>query len=253
MWAYPAWLLSSLHLVPHTRLLLWLCLVGWGAASVWLVRSRLPLFTRIVKEHGRDFVRVEVIFAVLSLAWVVVRSLNPDLYHPVAGGEKPMDFAYLNAVIRSSWFPPYDPWFAGGFMNYYYFGFVLVGSLIKASGIVPSVAYNLAVPTLFAMTGVGGYTLASNLSGKESRRAHRAGIWGLLFTVALGNLGELQLIVKGLAEVGNVSFPSLIPGYQLLVSAAAGVWKILTEDKVLSFRPEWWYWNATRSIPLGPG
>ncbi len=253
LWAYPAWLLASLHWVTHTRLLLWAVFLAWCVATAFLVRARKEILREFLCARWQDLLRIEVIFTVLFLFWVGIRYLNPDLYHPVSGGEKPMDFAYLNAVIRSSWFPPYDPWFTGGYMNYYYFGFVLVGSLVKAVGIAPAIAYNLIIPSLFAMTGAGAYTLAANLSGGGISRMRRAGLWGVLLTVVLGNLGELQLILKGLAEVGQVSFDSLIPGYELLVSATVGFWKVVVKGQTLPFRPEWWYWNATRVIQAGPG
>lgn len=253
LWAYLAWLLASLHLLPHTRLLLWGVFALLVMASAIIVRARWEHFRAFFRENWRNLLWIEVIFAVLYVAWVYVRYLNPDLWHPVAGGEKPMDFAYLNAVIKSTWFPPYDPWFAGGTMNYYYFGFVMVGSLIKALGILPSVGYNLAVPALYAMTGVGAYTLANNLAGKDSKRGHIAGLIGIFVVLILGNLGELRLVFTGLEKIGNIKFESLIPGYPALVSAIVGLWKVVVTGQTLTFRPEWWYWNATRVIPFGPG
>ncbi len=251
IWAYPAWLLASLHLVVHTRLLLWV-LLALLAIVAHLFQRRRGGWRALFREHGDAVGRVEILFALLFLFWLGVRYLNPDLYHPVAGGEKPMDFAYLNAVLRSSWFPPYDPWFAGAVMNYYYFGFVLVGAPMKALGIDPSVGYNIAVAMLFALTGVGAFTLAASLSGRKGRRAIAAGLWGTTLVLLLGNWGEFTFLFKALAELGNVHFDSYIPGYPDVVSALAGLWKFFIGGEKLMVRPEWWYWNASRVIQPGP-
>ena len=85
-----------------------------------------------------------------------------------------MDFSYFNAVLKSTTFPPYDPWFAGGYINYYYYGFVLIGVLVKWLGIIPSVAYNLILPTWFSMLAMGAFCIGWNLLKKRKLRSQDA-------------------------------------------------------------------------------
>ena len=55
-------------------------------------------------------------------------------------------------------------------MNYYYYGLFMVGVMIKLTGIEPTVAFNLAVPLLAALTGGGVFGLAANLSPPRSAK-----------------------------------------------------------------------------------
>jgi hypothetical protein len=153
------WMLASLKLVTFSAgaIALAICIVAFGALLLTMhaaVRHgvALPALARDWwRRDWRRFLLAEVVFWGFFLLVLAVRWANPDIWHPDMGGERPMDFAYLNAVVKSAYFPPMDPWFAGGYINYYYFGFVLVATLIRFTGIVPAVANNLAVPTLFAM------------------------------------------------------------------------------------------------------
>ena len=126
-----------------------------------------------MQARWRLLVVEEAAFWLLFAGVTLVRWLNPDLWHPSRGGEKPMDFAYLNAVLKSAHFPPFDPWFSGGYINYYYFGFVLIAVLVKLTAIVPAVAYNLAIGTLAAFLGTAAFGVAAALV-RPARRA-RAG------------------------------------------------------------------------------
>ena len=80
-----------------------------------------------IKENSKNIVKFELIFLISFLIFAIIRSLNPDLWHPYRGGEKPMELSYLSAILNSNNLPPIDPWFSGSFMNYYYFGFFIFG------------------------------------------------------------------------------------------------------------------------------
>nr|MBN1229257.1 glycosyltransferase family 39 protein [Anaerolineae bacterium] len=161
--AWMSWIAASLEIAPWSRGTGLIALGVIGITSAIILVRRWPEFQQWVTDQKRHLIIVEILTAILFIAFVLVRLGNPDLWHPVFGGEKPMDLAYLNAVLKTEAFPPYNPWFAGETINYYYFGFVLVGFPIKLLGIPTTLAYNLIVPTLFAMTGISAFSAAFNL------------------------------------------------------------------------------------------
>jgi len=216
------WWLASLRLVAFTRGTIALSALVFAIGSAVIVARRHREMRTWVRTHWRLLLVAEGLFWSLLAAGILIRWANPDLWHPSRGGEKPMDFAYLNAVLKSTHFPPFDPWFAGGQMNYYYLGFVLVAVLVKATSIAPSIAYNLAVPTLLAFLGTAtfGATLALADSGvrRPSWRRHLpvlVALLGALLVAVLGNLGELRVLADWLHQRIPI---------------------------------EWWYWNPTRVI-----
>ena len=259
------WFAASLKIVPFTRATILLSialLAALGGMAAWRNRAALKTFWR---ESRRVVLIEEALFAVAFVYFLFVRFGNPDLWHPIMGGEKPMDFAYLNAVIKSQYFPPYDPWFAGGQITYYYYGFVLIAALIKLLGIMPSIAYNLAVPTLFAMAGLGAFCAAYNLVQLIDRKPetdrpgkHRLkspiviGVIAAVFVVFMGNLGEVQLLQQQTAELSQSQFDSSILAVKQIVQTAQGLSKMIFEGTPLNMRPEWWYFTPTREIPAPP-
>jgi YYY domain-containing protein len=240
--AYAAWLLGSLGNdagipgkgdiggiglgplpLPFAPATLWLCaapLLAAGALVAWRSRDELRAFGR---ERRAALLGAEAVFLGFFCLGLLLRWLNPDLWHPARGGEKPMDLAYLTAVLRSPAFPPYDPWHAGGYINYYYFGFVLVGALAQLTAAVPSVAYNLAVATVMGLTALGAWGVVYNLVGAwgvGERRALISAALAPVLLLLLGNLAQALWFVGGYAAQ----------------QGAQG-------------RLEWAYWDATRIVP----
>ena len=203
---YLAWLLASLRILDFSAGGLWLMILVVAAVSglvVW--RGRVDVMD-FLRRRWKLILFCEALFVVALVSFYGIRAWNPDLWHPWRGGEKPMDFAYLNAVTRSTEMPPYDPWFAGGHLNYYYFGQFQIASLTKLTGILPSTAFNLAIALVFALTVAGAFSLVYNLAASRNGGGDRApppspsgpylaGIAGAVFVAIIGNLdGMVQLV-----------------------------------------------------------
>ncbi len=265
--SYLVWVAGSLR-IPFTRITIsavfGLILI---ASLVVIVRQRDD-FRREWRERSRYYLLVEGIFLAFFVFDLLIRLANPDLWHPWKGGEKPMDFSYLNAVLKSTTFPPYDPWFAGGYLNYYYYGFVFVGVLIKWLGIVPAIAYNLVLPSIFAMIALGAFSLGWNLfshkpgEGNDSMPStHRLssiipklspfipGMAAAFGVALLGNLGTVRMIFQGYQRL--VAPGGVIEGANLLTRwtwALRGFARVIAGAD-LPYAVGDWYWIPSRAIP----
>ena len=162
--SYVAWLLVSAGALDYSR---WAVYAGMGLAallSAAALRWQGAEIRDFLRRRWRLLLAGEALFLAAFLGFTLLRYFNPDLWHPWRGGEKPMELAYLTAVVRSTGFPPYDPWFAGGYLNYYYWGYLIVANLVRITSILPTTAFNLAVPLFFALTVTAAYSLAYNLA-----------------------------------------------------------------------------------------
>ncbi|MBI3537337.1 MAG: hypothetical protein HY070_07270 [Chloroflexi bacterium] len=287
--AWLAWVWASAHWLAFSRGSIFLAIILLALVSGAVVMRRGRAMLEYLRAHASLIFIEEILFLLFFAFFLLIRYGNPDLWHPNFGGEKPMDFAYLNAVIKSTWFPPYDPWFAGGFINYYYFGMVLTATLIKFSGIIPEVAYNLAIPLYFALTAMGAFSVVYNLIAHRhviaSREAAKQSP-SSNFAIALLRSSQPQRSLPSLhsgqalamtykplafsflgalfvAVIGNFgelfvlldAFLRVGGGnlqsspVQIAMNVLAGIVRVVTQGASLDVPTGNWYWTATRIIP----
>ena len=205
------WLMVWTRLVMNTALTAWVALAltaGFGGWLWWRYRAELPGW---LARHRRLILVEEGLFVGVYLVWVLFRVGNPDLWHPYFGGEKPMEMTQLLGILKSPYFPPYDPWFSDGYINYYYYGQYLVATWIKLSGISPFIAFNLAVPIIYAFTCTAAFSLIFNLSLRYKQHRARldpaidptrwrgpalAGLFGVVIFAVGGNMDALLQLLQ---------------------------------------------------------
>jgi YYY domain-containing protein len=159
---------------------------GVGMWALWRHRAEVRPW---LQEQGAFILTTEILFLAALLLWTVVRASQSQL--ETAGGEKWMEIAFLNAVLRSSQVPPHDPWLSGYAISYYYLGYFLLGTLTRLSALPSTVAFNLGCAGWFALAAVGAYGVVYDLL---ERRGVLRSLFAPLLLLLTGN-------AEGLLEV----------------------------------------------------
>ncbi len=161
--AYALWIGATFGFLANRRATILLLAIALGAFCWWRWGTEA---LRLLKGRRSLVIATEALFFGLLAFWVLIRAFDPA----ISGTEKPMEFAFLNAILRSPSFPPPDPWLAGFSISYYYFGYIMMAMLIKLSGIPSHLTFGLIGALLLALSGTGIFSLAYNLAEGIRRR-----------------------------------------------------------------------------------
>ena len=242
-WGYVYWILGRLGFTANNIAgLVFTLLLVIGSCLLMLRKKGISDLRDWIRSSWRLIITTELLFLVAFVGWALIRSLNPE----ILGTEKPMELAFINAILYSDTMPPNDPWLSGYAISYYYFGYVLVGMLAKFTGTLGSIAFNLGVSLTFALAAVGSFGVLYNLlalrtSQKKSQLL--PALLGPFFTLILSNwegflhyLHSKGLFWRGLPDQASSPFWNWLD-IQNLVNPPVGD----------SFG-HWWWWRASRVI-----
>lgn len=265
--SYAVWLPAGLGLPANRLPVIWAAIILLALISLGVARRNWAELRETIRARRFFLLAGELVFSGVFLFFVCLRLANPDLWQPWNGGEKMLEIGFLHAVVKSATMPPYDPFFAGTYINYYYYGLFIVGVLVKLTGIMPVVAFNLAVPLLAALTAVNVFSLAGSLSragNSEWRIANdqlkltadrrpltadgqqiTTGLLAVLTVLFFSNLDGMGQFLRNLAEISESEFTSVIPGLQTLIRGVIGFFRALGGVPIREYN----FWDPSRVIP----
>ncbi len=221
--SYGVFFLSNLRILPFHELTLYLLLICAIGIGYFIQKNK-----KKERINWVIFVCEELLFIASLFLWTFVRGQEPS----IRGLEKFMDFGFMKSILRTSYFPPLDMWYAKLPINYYYFGHLTGAIQIKLSGIPAEVGYNLILATIFAQSIVSTFSLVTQIVYSYGKKLRNAAFFGLIGAWILnfgGNLHTLYLFTSGYPPEKPIPF-----------------WEILS-----AYNPtKYWYPNATRFIPL---
>jgi YYY domain-containing protein len=252
--AFLYWLLASTGFLRNTTgsmVFVWALTLGIGIALyVGMGRGGGIDWRAWWRSNRTAIITGEVLFLVMLFAWAVVRAHQ----NGIVATEKPMEQAFMSAVIRSETFPPNDPWMAGYAISYYYFGYVMSGMLSMLTGIGSGIGFNMTIALLFALTGVTVFGVVYNLvRSRVMQRVQEDGASeGQGVSIFVGLIG-----VVFVAILGNFQVPLIEVPYQTDPNSTAYL-QFIGSNERMEARPDpadsvaewhfWWWFRAARVL-----
>lgn len=190
-------------------------------------------------ERERSLIlATELIHTLAFASFAFYKAFRPE----ISGTEKPMELAFLNAILRSRNFPPHDPWLSGFAISYYYFGYVMVAFLARLSSTPSSVAFNLGIASLFALTITSSLGVVYGLVRREGSSPSQAIRWAFLGAMLVAVMGNQEGLLE-LLHCKGVGSPAFWQWVDIKGLAQAPLCPG-------SFHPVdfWWWWRASRVI-----
>jgi uncharacterized membrane protein len=220
--SYAVFLLGNLQIMPFSYITLLVCLCVACGIGLYIHQKHTQ------KIPWRIILFEEFFFLLALFLWAYVRGQEPS----IRGLEKFMDFGFIQSILRTTYFPPLDMWYAKLPINYYYFGHLTGAVQIKLSGVPAEVGYNLILATIFAQSLVSTFSLATQIVFSFGKKLKQSLIFGFIGTWILnfgGNLHTIYLFTSGYPADKPIPFWEILSGYN---------------------PTKYWYPNATRFIPF---
>ncbi|MDW7657554.1 MAG: DUF2298 domain-containing protein [Bacillota bacterium] len=236
--AFIVWTLSFCHILPFARWAIILALFVLGALA-WFRNQEWRRIGELVRSPKMSprLAGSEALFFGALIFWAFARGLKPEL----DSLEKFMNIGFMNSLWRTTWLPAPDMWFAGGTINYYYFGQYVYTYLSRLTNIRPEIAYNLGMATTFALTVILAYTAGSRLI--VLLRRNEKGLSGIWSTFC-GLIAAFWVAIAGNSHAFFYSDSG--PGNFILRWALARGLISGTVDN------PYWFADATRYIGYNP-
>ena len=236
---YTIFALGTLKIMPFTHTAIIFLLFAFGVISVFTFVKDQP-WSRLILRNipWKLLIFEETLFLAGISFWAFIRAHEPSIH----GLEKFMDFAFVNSILRTDYFPAKDLWLTPLTINYYYFGHIVTAVLTKLSGLDPVVTYNLMIATLFAFTFTCAFSIGANLINQFK-------IQNSKFKITSQNL-KVPLI-GGLLAGFLVAFAGNLHTIYAFFTAYNGenpvpFWTLAWDLNLTDY----WYPNATRFIPF---